>query len=105
MDLESLKPVLSLLLWGALFFFMMRFGCGAHMAGGHGHHGHGDHDDGAAKQRDPVCGMEVVAGNAKAATVFRGRTYYFCSTSCRDKFEAAPTTYLNSADSREHHHG
>ena len=102
MDLESLKPVLSLLFWGALFFFMMRFGCGAHMMGGHGHH---DRDDTADKQRDPVCGMDVERANAKAATVYGGKTYYFCSTSCRDKFEAAPSSYVNAAEAKGHHHG
>ena len=31
----------SLLLFAALFYFMMRFGCGAHMVHGHGGGGHG----------------------------------------------------------------
>lgn len=105
MDTESLKSLGWLLLWGGLFFMMMRFGCGAHMAGGHGHHGgheRGNHDP---AQKDPVCGMEVSADNAKAATVHRGKTYYFCSTSCRDKFEAAPDKYSGGSSSGGHHHG
>ena len=56
----------SLLLFAALFYFMMRFGCGAHMVHGHGggrgehsgHGGHGGHERGPAA-RDPVCGMDV----------------------------------------------
>lgn len=105
MDIQSLKPLLSLVLWGVLFFLIMRVGCGAHMAGGHGHHGgHGsDRDEG--EQKDPVCGMAVTAGSAKAATVHKGRTYYFCSKSCRDKFEAAPGQYATDAGSGAHHHG
>jgi YHS domain-containing protein len=92
MDIASLKPLLSILLWGAVFFFMMRFGCGAHMAGGHGHHGHGrDKHDG--EHKDPVCGMSVTAESAKAATVHGGKTYYFCSATCRDNFEKAPDQY------------
>ncbi len=59
MDAEALKPLLSLLLWGGLFFFMMRFGCGAHMVGGHGHHEHGKPDETPAPVKDPVCGMDV----------------------------------------------
>jgi len=102
MDIESLKPLLSLVLWGALFFFLMRVGCGAHMGGGHGRHG-ADRDEG--EQTDPVCGMNVTAGSAKAATVHKGRTYYFCSTSCRDKFEAALDKYVTDPGSGGRHHG
>ena len=38
---------LYFLLWGAFFFMMMRFGCGAHIMGhGHGHcHGENKPDD------------------------------------------------------------
>jgi len=32
-DAESLKSLGSLLLWGGLFYVMMRYGCGAHMMG------------------------------------------------------------------------
>ncbi len=42
MDLDTLKNVGWLLLWGGLFLVMMRYGCGAHVTGGHGPHaGHG----------------------------------------------------------------
>lgn len=34
--------LISFLLFAAVFYFMMRFGCGAHMV-----HGHGDSDGGA----------------------------------------------------------
>lgn len=49
--------LLTLLLFAGIFFFMMRWGCGAHAAhghGGHGSHEHGRHDgtvSGAALQR------------------------------------------------------
>ena len=45
---------LYFLLWGAFFFMMMRFGCGAHIMGhGHGHrHGENKPDD-AASNSDP----------------------------------------------------
>jgi hypothetical protein len=33
----------TLLFFAALFYFMMRFGCGAHMVHGHGGGGRGDH--------------------------------------------------------------
>ena len=114
MDAEALKTLGSLLLWGALFFFMMRFGCGAHIMGGHRHGGHGGHGDTGpatgSENKDPVCGMTVDPKNAAAASVHGGRTYYFCSTSCRDKFEKAPGQYVTAAAQKseqqsEHQHG
>ena len=31
MDTEFIKPLASILIWGGLFFLMMRYGCGAHV--------------------------------------------------------------------------
>jgi YHS domain-containing protein len=112
MDAESLKSLGWLLLWGGLFFVMMRYSCGAHMMGGHGHEGHGGHGDATpgGDTKDPVCGMTVNSQKAAAASVRDGKTYYFCSGSCRDKFEQAPEKYVGSTAQREqqqggHHHG
>jgi uncharacterized protein len=41
---------------------------------------------------DPVCGMKVDRAKALNAS-FDGRTYYFCSESCRNSFEADPERY------------
>ncbi|MBI4205488.1 MAG: YHS domain-containing protein [Betaproteobacteria bacterium] len=107
-----MKSLLWILLWGGLFFLMMRYGCGAHMMGGHGHGGgHGNPGPGTGSEnKDPVCGMTVNSQNAAAASVHGGRTYYFCSTSCRDQFEQAPDKYIGaSAPAKDqqggHHHG
>ena len=43
---------------------------------------------------DPVCGMKVAANPDKSA-VHAGRTYYFCSTRCVDKFNANPHAYMH----------
>lgn len=106
MDAESLKSLAWLVVWGGLFYVMMRFGCGAHMMGGHGH-GHGgrrDHEPAAGGgAKDPVCGMPVDPDHAKAASVYGGKTYYFCSTSCRDKFEQAPTKFVTTKSQEAHH--
>lgn len=52
MDTEGLKSLLWLVVFGGLFFVMMRYGCGAHI-GGHRHGGHqsreGSSDGGAMK--------------------------------------------------------
>jgi YHS domain-containing protein len=107
MDAEAIKSLVSILLWGGLFFFMMRFGCGAHMMGGHGRHrGHGNTD---GETKDPVCGITVDREKSTAASAYRGTTYHFCSASCRDKFEQAPEEYTGAPAQGDqypggHHH-
>ncbi len=44
-------------------------------------------------ERDPVCGMTVDAATAKHRTEHAGHAYYFCSSRCREKFEADPARY------------
>ena len=95
-----MEGLLSFLIFAGLFYFMMRFGCGAHMVHGHGeHNGHAGH--GGEKYIDPVCGMKV--GSDKGySKMHEGRLYRFCTRSCLDKFDADPARYLNKhADSEE----
>jgi uncharacterized membrane protein YraQ (UPF0718 family)/YHS domain-containing protein len=40
---------------------------------------------------DPVCGMQVRTSNAPAKRVHDGRTVYFCSDHCAEKFQATDT--------------
>lgn len=112
-----MQMLIYFLIWGALIFFMMRFGCGAHVMG----HGHGDTRPQAGgspggpsvgwappeKDIDRVCGMTVETAGAKSA-IHDGHAYYFCSPDCREKFEVAPETYLKPAAARplemEPHH-
>jgi Cu+-exporting ATPase len=47
----------------------------------------------ANTQRDPVCGMDVNPQDAAAKSQHQGQTYYFCSYSCKQKFEQNPTQY------------
>ncbi len=116
---------LSVLIWGGLFFLMMRFGCGSHMFGrGHGAEG----DKGASaqgrggccgpgggkrlekaadaepltwvapeKDTDPVCDKTVFTADARPS-VFDGQVYYFCSRECREAFEAAPGHYAGQGE-------
>ena len=46
--------------------------------------------------KDPVCGMEVNEDKAAATADFKGKTYYFCSTVCKEKFEASPEKYVEA---------
>ena len=50
---------------------------------------------GAAK--DPVCGMSVDPARAAGEHQHQGRTYYFCSRHCLEKFRAHPASYLGGA--------
>jgi YHS domain-containing protein len=45
---------------------------------------------------DPVCGMTVVKASAKATFDFKGTTYYFCSTGCKEAFAKEPEKYLKA---------
>jgi YHS domain-containing protein len=44
-------------------------------------------------EKDVVCGMQVDPARAKGTSEYQGRTYYFCSTSCKAKFDANPQQY------------
>ncbi len=46
------------------------------------------------KVRDPVCGMSVDPRRSQHRAEHAGRTYHFCSASCRTKFLADPARYL-----------
>jgi YHS domain-containing protein len=114
-----METLFYFLLWGEFFFVMMRFGCGAHVMG-HGHArkmpGDSQSPDGNGAVRpqkavDPVCGKSIETAGARTA-IHEGRTYYFCSQSCHEKFETSPQTYplgaaltpLKMETSHEHQH-
>lgn len=56
---------------------------------------------------DPVCGMQVDPATAAGKSEHQGRTYYFCSQGCLDKFQVSPEKYLSptSATPHQHAHG
>ena len=101
-----MNALIYFLVWAAIIFLMMRFGCGAHVMG-HGHgkakHGGGERSGQGsleglrwippAKDVDPVCGKTVSTNGAKPS-VHDGNVYYFCSRECREIFEAAPEQYV-----------
>jgi P-type Cu+ transporter len=45
------------------------------------------------KVKDPVCGMTIEEKDAAATAAYQGKTYYFCSNSCKEKFEKAPASF------------
>jgi Cu+-exporting ATPase len=56
----------------------------------------------AGPEIDPVCQMQVDPAQAADRSVYNGRTYYFCCTGCRVKFEADPERYLKPAAPSSH---
>jgi Cu+-exporting ATPase len=41
--------------------------------------------------KDHVCGMKIEEGSAFSSQTIEGKTYYFCSQACEQKFLADPT--------------
>ncbi|NIO76572.1 MAG: heavy metal translocating P-type ATPase [Armatimonadetes bacterium] len=52
---------------------------------------------------DPVCGMEVDAGQARRLS-YDGREVFFCSEQCEAKFRADPSRYLKAKPTRPPKH-
>ena len=46
---------------------------------------------------DPVCGMEIDESETVGQSEYQGRTYYFCSTSCKEKFDENPDEYTEES--------
>jgi P-type Cu+ transporter len=46
-----------------------------------------------ATVHDPVCGMDIDPATAAGSEEFEGTTYYFCSSSCLERFKADPGRY------------
>ncbi|OGA02944.1 MAG: copper-translocating P-type ATPase [Betaproteobacteria bacterium RIFCSPLOWO2_02_FULL_62_17] len=60
---------------------------------------------------DPVCGMQVDERSAAGTSVFEGRNFYFCSATCKKKFEANPSAFVGAPPAGDakppqhaHHH-
>jgi Cu+-exporting ATPase len=44
--------------------------------------------------KDPVCGMTVDEKRAAGTSQHKGQTYYFCSPSCKTRFDSEPERYV-----------
>ena len=51
-----------------------------------------DHNE--TKVKDPVCGMDVDPHTSRHRANHAGKTWYFCSEKCQEKFIAKPDAYL-----------
>ncbi|MGH7051115.1 MAG: heavy metal translocating P-type ATPase [Acetobacteraceae bacterium] len=59
------------------------------------HAAHPGHGEATHAERDPVCGMTVDPATARHHAEHAGRTFFFCSAGCLEKFKAAPARYLS----------
>lgn len=113
-----METLLTIAVWGGLFFLMMRFGCGSHLMGGGHKKGQAQTPPEkietpalrwvpAEKDVDPVCKKTIATSTAKTS-VYDGKVYSFCSRDCREVFEVAPELYVEAGDadqkSVEHAH-
>ena len=46
------------------------------------------------QEKDPVCGMMVGSGSPAGKVDYEGKTYFFCSTRCAERFEHEPERFL-----------
>jgi len=44
-------------------------------------------------EKDVVCGMQVDPAKAAGTSQYNGKTYYFCSQSCKTEFDANPAQF------------
>jgi Cu+-exporting ATPase len=54
-----------------------------------------EEDVAMATVRDPVCGMDIDPANAVGSEEYQGKTYYFCSEGCHQRFIAAPDEFTS----------
>ena len=47
-------------------------------------------------EKDVVCGMQVDPNRAAGTSQHEGKTFYFCSTLCKAKFDANPQHYVKT---------
>jgi Cu+-exporting ATPase len=44
-------------------------------------------------ERDVVCNMEIDRESAAGQSEYNGRTYYSCSSACKEQFDQNPEQY------------
>jgi len=46
-------------------------------------------------EKDPVCGMDVDPATVQHKSEHEGKTYYFCSSDCKRKFDQGPSQFIS----------
>jgi Cu+-exporting ATPase len=50
--------------------------------------------------KDPVCGMAVSRTDYAGQSQYQGKTFYFCSPACKERFDVEPQRYVVAVDAR-----
>ncbi len=50
--------------------------------------------------KDLVCGMEVNEERATISSLYKDKKYYFCSETCKLKFDENPEKYIEADDGK-----
>lgn len=87
-----MELIATLLVFGFVFYVLMRWGCGARMVHGLAAGGIGTAAVMHLEDTDPVCGMKVEAEGA-VLLEHGSRVIRFCSEDCRKRFLAHPEAY------------
>jgi len=61
-------------------------------------------DEKAKLATDPVCGMTVDPSTATHRSEVGGKTYFFCSSGCKESFDRQPDRYLEASPAQGHKH-
>jgi YHS domain-containing protein len=48
-------------------------------------------------EKDPVCNMQVDPKKAAGASQYQEETYYFCSQTCKRKFDENPAHFVGKS--------
>ena len=54
-------------------------------------------DEAMSTHTDPVCGMKIDDQKAASQSTHQGSTYYFCTQSCKIKFDNNPQQYASQS--------
>ncbi len=46
---------------------------------------------------DPVCNMQMDEDEAEDTSLYKGKTYFFCSEDCKAEFDQDPERYIQAA--------
>src|SRR6266704_4673548 len=57
----------------------------------------------APRDKDPVCGMSVEPAKAAGKVQYGGKTYYFCSARCAERFSKEPEKFLAAPETAGMH--
>ena len=53
--------------------------------------------------KDPICGMNMDEKTAKFKSDYMGKTYYFCSQTCKITFDKNPERYVGEHSGHSGH--